>query len=122
MNISLALWHPRHAHAPSDAQAAREKGRIATGSEGMEAAESKARIERKPGLCGGSPLIRRAEQGQCGREKKVRERPIWIGLNTPAQPGDRFGVGIELQLSAGHKHHPPVSGGVTRDKRNASWI
>lgn len=28
-----ALWHPRHAHAASDAHAAREKGWIAAGSE-----------------------------------------------------------------------------------------
>jgi hypothetical protein len=43
---TLALWHPRHAHAASEAHAAREKGRIVARSEGAEATEGKARVER----------------------------------------------------------------------------
>jgi hypothetical protein len=57
---TLALWHPRHAHAASEAHAAREKGRIVARSEGAEATESKARVERKPRLRSGSCLIQGA--------------------------------------------------------------
>ena len=75
---TLALWHPRHAHAPSDAHAVREKGRIVTRSEGAEATDGKAWVERKARLCGGSRLIQRTEQRQRSGEKKMREGPIWI--------------------------------------------
>jgi len=76
--------------------------------ERAEAADCEARFERQSGLRGSPRLIPQPEQCQRGGEMEMREGEIAVGLDAPAQPGDRLRVVAAPQLCGTGKEHPPV--------------
>ena len=50
----------------------------------------------------------------------MRDGMISVGLDAPAQPGNRFHVGAERQLGETDKHRPPV--GVVIARREAKRL
>ena len=56
-----------------------------------------------PALHRSPRLIQLAEPRQCSREMEMRDGIISVCVEAPAQPDDRFGIGIELHLGEADK-------------------
>src|SRR5439155_20942709 len=89
---------------------------MGTGGDGAKAANGEARIERKSCLHGGPCLVLLAELRQSSGKTEMRDGIISVGFETPAQPSDRFGVGVELNFGEADPHHPPGGDGIARRK------
>src|SRR6266851_4221935 len=106
------LRYPGKPHPFTDTLASDKKRRIVARCTGPVSANGEARIKRKSGLRRGARLVPRAKQCQrCGK-RKVRHGIISVGLDAPAQPRCRFGVGAELQLSEACELHPTEGSGI----------
>ena len=57
------------------------------------AADSETRIERKACLRCSPCLMQLTDVSQNSREKEVRREMISVGIEAPAEPNKRFGVG-----------------------------
>ncbi|SRR5579871_5064121 len=56
---------------------------------------------------GSTRLIQRAETCKGGGQVEMCDGIISVGLQAPAQPHDRFGLGVEQQLGNADIVHPP---------------
>src|SRR4051812_32480995 len=80
---------------------------MVTSRTAAEAAHREARLKRKAGLCCCPCLIQLTEVRQGSGKKKMSKGVISAGLDGPAEPCDRFGVGPAPQLAVTGQTHPP---------------
>jgi hypothetical protein len=113
-----ALGHPGHSHALNFAVAPSTEGGIVAQCIGdiTKAANGEAWIERKSRLHCGPRFVQLPEPRQRTREKEMRERVISVSFDAPAQPDDRFSIGIEVHLGDADPYHPSMGKGVARRK------
>jgi hypothetical protein len=109
-----ALWYPGHAHAVVEALASSEIYRIVAFCIDPISADGKALIKCQSSVGNGSCFLQISHERQRGRELKMGERVISVGVKAAAEPIDRVDVGVGCQLAHPDKHQPKKGTGISR--------
>src|SRR5215207_8185283 len=103
---TLALRHPGQPQTFIHALAPGKISRMVARSVGTEATYSEAGVEHKTLSRRCLGFLQKTEPRERSGEIKMRHRLIWIGLDAPAEPRNRVGVGTETRSEHADTVHP----------------